>query len=42
MTTPRKKRMYGMLYRARRKGGNISTRHRTIYYPYDAPPPLSK
>ena len=37
-----KRRMYGMIYRARRKGSDIVTRERTIYRPYtsEMPPPL--
>ena len=36
-----KKRMYGMIYRARRKGSEIATRQRTIYRAYtrEKPPP---
>lgn len=41
MKTSNKKRMYGMIYRARRKGCDIITRERTIYRAYsdaDCPP----
>jgi hypothetical protein len=37
-----KQRMYGMIYRARRKGSDINTQERTIYRPYtpEFAPPL--
>jgi hypothetical protein len=34
MTTQTKRRMYGMIYRARRKGSDVNTRKRTIYRAY--------
>jgi hypothetical protein len=39
-----KQRMYGMIYRARRKGSDINTRKRTIYRPYtpEIAPPCDK
>ena len=38
-----KQRMYGMIFRARRKGSNIVTRQRTIFRDYNAeyPPPAA-
>jgi hypothetical protein len=38
--TSNKQRMYGMIYRARRKGSDIITRQRTIYRPFttESPP----
>jgi hypothetical protein len=45
MAAQNKRRMYGMVYRARRKGSDINTRERTIYRPYTpeiAPPPTTR
>ena len=40
MATQIKRRMYGMIYRARRKGSEVDTRARTIYRPYNADCPF--
>jgi hypothetical protein len=45
MAIQNKRRMYGMIYRARRKGSDINTRERTIYRPYTpeiTPPPATR
>jgi hypothetical protein len=35
MITKTKRRMYGMVYRARRKGSDVKTREHTIYRSYE-------
>jgi hypothetical protein len=44
MTTKNKQRMYGIIFRARKKGSRIITKERTILRDYNAdyPPPAAR